>query len=112
MKEYEFIAGCRRGKWDTGESYVSVELTDEEAKALEFYGKQEDILCSANGFAECEELKELYNKVYKIAVDQMTQEFRDCATEENIEADGANNPSWKIDDSYCCEVFFPWALDN
>lgn len=110
MKEYNFPAGGKIGKWISGETEVTVELTDEEAERLEFYGTQTDIYYS--GFGNCEELKELYNRIYNIAVDQMTEEMREYGTEEEITELSADDPSWKIDDDYVCEVLFPWEFED
>ena len=103
MKEFTFPAWCNYGKGDSGESWVDVELTDEEAEMLVKYGTQPDIYY--NEFAQCEELKDLYQKVYAIAVEQITEELR----EDRIEA---TNPDWKADDLYPCGVNFPSEFED
>ena len=107
MKEFTFIAGCSYGKGDSGESYVDVELTDEEAELLIKYGTQADIYY--DGFYKCKELKEIYNKVYKIAIEQMTEEVKDYA--DWLEEEKKNDDNWKIDDDYPCEVLFPFEFE-
>lgn len=109
MKEYTFVAYSRSGKWDSGESYVSVELTDEEAARLEAHGSNEIYYPI---FETCEDLKDLYDRIYRIAVDQMTEEVRDFAEEETIKELGADDPNWKIDDSYQCGVLFPLEFED
>ena len=102
MKTFTFIAYCSFGKLDSGESWVDVELTDEEAEELIKFGTQPDIFY--NGFDECDELEELYNKVYEIAVDQITEELREV---DWIDEEDRNNPEWRADDLYMCGVNFP-----
>ena len=107
MKEYTFIAYCTFGKGDSGESWIDVELTDEEAERLIKFGTQPDIYY--NEFYRCEELKDLYNKIYAIAVDQMTEEMRDFG---DLEEKYANDPNWKVDDLYPCGVNFPTEFED
>lgn len=105
MKEYTFIAYCTFGKGDSGETEVTVELTDEEATLLEHHGKQADTYY--NGFGNCKPLKNLYNKIYAIAIEQMTEEMIDYGDEDH-----SDNPSWQIDDDYACGVNFPKEFEN
>lgn len=105
MKEYTFIAYCTFGKGDSGESYVDVELKDEEYDRLIKYGTQPDIYY--NGFSKCKELADLYKRVYDIAIDQMTEEMRDFGDEAH-----ADDPNWKVDDTYACGVNFPREFEN
>ena len=113
MKEFTFIAWCRFGKLDSGETEVEVELTNDEAEKLEHYGRQEDIYWE--GFANCEPLKDIYKKVYAIAVEQMTEEIRDYGDDDHTD-----DPDWVVDDTYACGVEFPrefeedddWSLDD
>lgn len=107
MKEYTFTAYCTFGKGDSGESWIDVELTDDEAERLEKYGTQPDIYY--NEFYRCEELKDLYNKIYALAVDQMTEELRDFG---DLEAKYANDPNFKVDDLYPCGVNFPTKFEE
>ncbi len=102
MKEFTFTAYCTFGKGDSGESWVDVELTDEEAERLVKFGTQAKIYY--NGFSECEELKDLYQKVYDCAVDQMTEEMKDFG---DLEEKYVNDPNWKVNDLYACGVNFP-----
>jgi hypothetical protein len=107
MKEYTFTAYCTFGKGDSGESWIDVELTDDEAESLEKYGTQPDIYY--NGFCRCKELKDLYKKIYALAVDQMTEELRDFG---DLEATYANDPNFKVDDLYPCGVNFPTKFED
>lgn len=107
MKEYTFIAYCTFGKGDSGESWVDVELTDEEFERLKKFGTQPDIYY--NGFSRCKELADLYNRIYNIAVEQMTEEMRDFG---NLEEKYANDPNWKVDDLYPCGVNFPREFED
>ena len=105
MKEFTFIAYCTFGKGDSGETEVEVELTDEEAERLLKFGTQTDIFY--DGFSRCEELKDIYQKIYSIAVDQMTEETRDFGDE-----DLSDDPNWKVDDTYACGVNFPREFED
>lgn len=107
MKEFTFTAYCNYGKGDSGESWIDVELTDEEAERLIKYGTQAEFYF--NGFSECEELKDIYDKIYALAVDQMTEEMRDFGDLDEVYA---SDPSWKIDDVYHCGVNFPFEFED
>lgn len=105
MKKYTFIAYCTFGKGDSGETEVEVDLTDEEAERLLKFGTQTDIYY--DGFSRCEELRDLYQRIYSIAVDQMTEETRDFGDEEF-----ADDPNWQVDDTYACGVNFPREFED
>ena len=107
MKEFTFTAYCTFGKGDSGESWIDVELTDEEAESLIKFGTQPDIYY--NGFNRCKELETLYQKIYALAVDQMTEEMRDFG---DLEEKYANDPEWKVDDHYPCGVNFPTEFEE
>jgi hypothetical protein len=102
MREFTFVAYCSFGKGDSGETWIDVELTDEEAEQLIKYGTQPDIFY--NGFNECEELSELYDKIYEIAIEQITDELRDA---DWIDEEDRENPEWRADDLYSCGINFP-----
>lgn len=108
MKEFTFTAWCRYGKGDSGESWVDVELTDEEAEKLLKYGTQAEIYY--NEFSECEELKDLYQKIYAVAVKQITEELRDYG--DCVEEKYLNDPDWEADDVYACGVNFPSEFED
>ncbi len=105
MKEYTFVAYCTFGKGDSGETEVDVALTDEEAERLVKFGTQPDIYY--NEFSRCKELEDLYNRIYRIAVEQMTQEMIEFGDE-----DYSDNPNWQIDDDYACGVNFPREFED
>jgi hypothetical protein len=107
MKEFTFIACCTFGKGDSGESYVDVELTEEEAKQLIKYGTNPEIYY--NEFANCKELKGIYDKVYEIAIEQITDELRDT---DWLEDKYKNDPQWRADDVYSCGVNFPYEFED
>lgn len=110
MKTITFIAYCTFGKGDSGESEVEVELTDEEYERVMTLGTNADVYY--DGFEECEELRDIYDKVYAIAVDQMTEEMRDYGEFDEDELEKINDPNWKIDDTYSCGVNFPWEFED
>ena len=102
MKEYCFI-GCSSYGSETTE--VWVELTDEESELLEEYGKKASVYY--DGFENCEELAEIYEKAYEIAVEQMTDEVRELGEDDDCE-----DPDWQITDTYSCWVDFPAEFED
>lgn len=102
MKEYTFIAWCSCG---TEETEVGVELTNAEAKLLEKYGKQSEYYW--DGFENCEPLADIYQKVYEIAVDQITAEVAEAGDDDHAEDD-----EWRADDTYTCGVDFPREFEE
>lgn len=108
MEEFTFTAWCRFGKGDSGETFVDVELTDEEAKRLIEYGTKVEVYY--DGFYQCKELEDLYQKIYGIAVDQITEELRDWG--DWVDEEDKNNPNWKADDTYACGVNFPQVFED
>ena len=107
MKEYTFTAYCNYGKGDSGESWIDVELTDEEAEMLEKYATQPEIYY--NEFYKCKELENLYKKIYILAVNQMTEELREFG---DLEEKYASDPLWKVDALYSCGVNFPLEFED
>ena len=102
MKKFTFIAYCNYGQGHSGETYVDVELTEEEATKLIKYGTDPDVYY--NDFENCEELKDIYNKVYEIAIEQITDELRDT---DWLDDKYQNDPNWRADNLYACGVNFP-----
>lgn len=72
MAKVEFLAWCRLSRFDSGMTYVDVELTFEEINRL---AAQDKDACS---FAECEAVRDIYHKVYEQAVEQITEEMREA----------------------------------
>lgn len=107
MKEFTFIAYCSFGKGDSGETHVDVELTEEEAKKLIKYGTDPEIYY--NDFINCAELKEIYDKVYEIAIEQITDELRDT---DWLDDKYKNDPKWRADNLYFCGVNFPNEFED
>lgn len=103
MKEFTFTAYCTFGKGDSGETWIDVELTDEEAERLIKYGTNPDVYYGE--FSRCEELKDIYQKVYAIAIEQITEELREWGDE-------ARDPDWEADDTYACGVNFPNEFED
>lgn len=102
MKEYTFIAWCSCG---TEETEVGVELTDEQGDLLEEYGRQADVYY--DGFENCEPLKQIYDEVYAIAVEQITEEIREWGEDDNAE-----DPEWQANKTYLCGVEFPREFEE
>lgn len=107
MKQFTFTAYCTFGKGDSGETQIDVELTDGEAERLIKYGTQADIYYG--GFSHCRELKDIYDKIYSLAVKQITEELRDG---NMIDETDASTPQWEADDTYACGVNFPKEFED
>ena len=108
MKSYEFYATTDLG--GDGATYFTVELTDEEAALLEEYGRKESVYY--DGFSECAELKEIYSKVYSIAVAELTEELRDYEEfedddeqEVNLKDEGLANEEAQLEAEFEDEDF-------
>ena len=108
MKTLTFVAYCNYGKGDSGESYVDVELTNEDAERLTRFGTQAEIYY--RGFSQCSELCDLYKKVYDIAVVQMTEEIKEFG--DWLDDEDMNDPDWRADDKYLCSVDFPLEFEE
>lgn len=104
MKKYTFSATTDLG--GDGETFFDVELTEQESALLEEYGRKSSVFY--DGFSYCKELKELYSKVYKIAVDILTEELRDYEEFEDDE----ESEDWQADDTYAVEVLFPKEFED
>ena len=107
MKKFTFPAYCSFGEGDSGDTYVDVMLTDEEAERLVFYASQPEI--NAAGFSKCKELKALYKKVYSEAVEQITEELKENG-EDWLDEEYLEDDEWKADDTFDCGVDFPEKL--
>ena len=102
MKEFTFMVCCDFCDGYVAETSIDVELTDKEAKRLIKYGTQYETYYDE--FSRCEELQDIYKKVYDAAIKQMTKEIREF---KNLDDECANDPNWKLDDFYPCSVAFP-----
>ena len=73
MREFVFPAWCSYGKCDTGESEIVVNLDDATAELLVKYASDPDVYY--DGFDSCLELSFLYDLVFKLADEQITEEI-------------------------------------
>lgn len=101
MKEYTFIGWC--SEYD--ETEVVVDLSNKDAALLERYGKKASVYW--DGFENCEELQRIYEKVYKIAVDQITDEIREYGEDDHCE-----DENWRANNTYLCGVEFPREFED
>jgi hypothetical protein len=108
MKEFTFPAWCKSGKFCSGATTVEVSLTEEEAERLVKFGTNPDIFYSYKGFYNCRDVNDIYDKVYEIAVDQITAELKEWMDEDDEEeVEILNDPNWRADDLYEVGVEFP-----
>lgn len=103
MKEFTFVAWCEYGKNDVGESLVTVELTDEEAERLVFYGTKSAVYHA--GFENCKELEDVYNHAYDEIIIKLTEEFIEFGLIDEDDEDFSED--WQVDETYQCGVNFP-----
>ena len=100
MREFTFPAWVEFGRNDYGDTLVSVSLTDEEADRLIKFGTRSEIYY--NGFSQCDEIRDIYDKVYTAAVDQITEELGEDWLDEDERADNR----------YSCGVKFPEGFED
>jgi hypothetical protein len=100
MKEFTFPAWVEFGRNDYGETLVSVSLADEEADRLIKFGTRSEIYY--NGFSQCDEIRDIYDKVYTAAVDQITDELG----EDWLDGDE------RADEKFSCGVKFPVEFED
>ncbi len=80
------------GKGHSGESYIEIELTDEEYKRLQV--AQE----SGEEFMDCKLVKDIYDKVYELADEDATQD---------LVFEGILDKDRRASESYLIEVYYP-----
>lgn len=100
MKEFTFPAWVEFGRNDYGETWVVVELTDEESERLVKHGTRRETYY--DGFSQCNETRDIYDKVYTAAVDQITEELGEDWLDEDERADH----------KFSCGVKFPEEFKN
>lgn len=113
MKDFIFPAWCKSGKFCSGETFVEVSLTDEEAERLVRFGTDPEVLYSYRGFYKCRDLHDIYDKVYEQAVIEITQDQKSWMSEDDEEeAEILNDPNWRADDMYEIGVDFPREFEK
>ena len=105
MKGFTFVAWCSYARGDYSDSYVYVELTNKEAERLIAYGTSPE----RYDFKDCEELQDIYHKVYEVAVEQMSAEFSDNDYVDDIYK---QTHRWRIDEHFPCWVDFPEEFES
>lgn len=88
-----FDCWCNFGKGDSGESYVEVEITEEE------YARLKEAEDSGEEFCDCEAVADIYKKVYALAEADATADLRAAGILEDDEEAG---------DVYYIGVNYPW----
>lgn len=108
MKEFEFVACCNYGPGDSGETYLNIDLSDEEASRLESACADPDIYYGQE-FCKYEPLSDIYKKVYARAIAEITSELKyDC---DFLPESIINDPFWRADDLYYIWIDFPGYLE-
>ena len=98
MKNYQFRASTDFG--GDGYTYFEVELTEDENNLLlEVCSNKENVEI---GFSECDELSELYNKIYPYAVKAVTEELIDSGEVDldELEEEARENGDISDDEEY------------
>lgn len=109
-KKFTFEAFCKRIDNSSVDIRFVVELSKEDAKRITYYGTKSDIY--EEGFVNCDELSDLYSKIYEVAIDKLTDEIRERAKSGFAYEPEAEDCSWKVDDTYYCEVLFPKIFEE
>ena len=113
MKDFIFPAWCKSGKFCSGETVIEVSLTDEEAERLVKFGTDPKIFYSYKAFYNCREVQDIYDKVYEIAVCQISQEQKEWMSEDDKdERKILKNPNWRADSLYEIGVEFPKEFEK
>lgn len=81
------------GKGDSGESYIEIDLTDEE------YARLQEAQESGKDFIDCESVADIYDRVYELANEEATND---------LVAEGILDKSKKASEVYPIEVYFPY----
>ena len=85
------------GKGDAEESYIEMEITEEEYERLkEAYESGED-------FYDCESVKDIYDRAYELAEEEATSD---------LIAAGILDQDRRASESYPIEVYFPYSIEN
>lgn len=107
MKEFRFPVSASLGNMHYCEAWLDTTLTDREAKKLIKYGTQAKYYFKS--LAECFWLKGLHKKLYKDALEVLTEEGRE---NKFIDEKYRNDPNWRIDDTYECIIDFPEEFED
>lgn len=67
---YPFECWCNFGPGDSGDSYIEMEVTEEEFERLEAARK------SGREFSRCEEVADLYDRAWDLAEEDATDNLR------------------------------------
>ena len=84
------------GKGDVGESYIEMEITEEEYERLK---KAHE---SGEEFMDCESVADIYNRAYELADED--------ATNELIAAEVLDKKHKKASELYPIEVYYPYSI--
>ncbi len=80
------------GKGHYGESYIEMELTEEE------YERLQEAMESGEDFYECESVKDIYDRAYELAEEEAT-----CS----LISEGILDTDRRASEMYPIEVYFP-----
>ncbi len=80
------------GKGDYGESYIEMELSEEE------YARLKEAQDSGEEFYACKTIQNIYNRVYELAEEETTNDLIDA---------GILDKDRRASESYPIEVYYP-----
>ena len=84
------------GKGDASESYIEMEITEEE------YERLKEAEESGEEFMDCESVEDIYNRAYELADEEATQDL--------IDADVLDEYT-KASELYPIEIYFPYSAE-
>ena len=108
VREFFIDAYCKCGHHVFSGYTIRVVLPEIEAQRLisvasnpkTYYGR----------FYRCEELKDIYDKIYKDAVEEMTDLYYSLSTTDK--SCTIRSEDWRIDDTFECWVEFPKEIEK
>lgn len=89
-----FTIGIYRGSSFNGESDIEFSFEDDTAELVH------SAIDEGESFSDCEELSEIYQKVYEAAVDQITEDYLEFSPDE------VEGEDWRADDPFDIVVEF------
>lgn len=107
MREFFIDAYCKCENHVFSGYTIRVVLSETEAQRLISIGSNPKTYYRR--FYRCEELKDIYDKIYKDAVEEMTALYRSLSTTDKS---CIRSEDWSIDKSFECWIEFPKEIEK
>ena len=109
MPKYNFGAWVDFGGSDIGETEFDLDLTEEEVERME--ALRNTLSYFRDEFCDSEDLRDIYQKAYEVAVEQITQEQLEFSEYEPDWDEEEHGRPWRVDDTFFVTVTVPWQND-